>query len=141
HWRGIFQRDNNYVDGIFVTQCPIIPGESFTYQFQTSEQSGSYWYHADYKVQYCDGLRGPLVIYDLMIPMSVCMMSTIVRWTLGFNCVVDQPFHFRGHYYNTYRLVPLRFSTGSSGPVSIHLITLVYIIMLRIPKSVQLYID
>ncbi|KAH8995102.1 Cupredoxin [Lactarius hatsudake] len=62
-------QDNNYVDGsTFVTQCPIIPGESFTYQFQTSEQSGTYWYHAHYKVQYCDGLRGLLVIYDLNDP-------------------------------------------------------------------------
>ena len=25
---------------------------------------GTYWYHSHYKAQYCDGLRGPLVIYD-----------------------------------------------------------------------------
>ncbi len=25
---------------------------------------GTYWYHSHFKNQYCDGLRGPLVIYD-----------------------------------------------------------------------------
>lgn len=27
-------------------------------------QAGTYWYHAHVSTQYCDGLRGPLVIYD-----------------------------------------------------------------------------
>ena len=25
---------------------------------------GTYWYHSHFKNQYCDGLRGPLVVYD-----------------------------------------------------------------------------
>ena len=25
---------------------------------------GTFWYHSHYMTQYCDGLRGPLVIYD-----------------------------------------------------------------------------
>ena len=25
---------------------------------------GTYWYHSHYQAQYCDGLRGALVIYD-----------------------------------------------------------------------------
>jgi FtsP/CotA-like multicopper oxidase with cupredoxin domain len=25
---------------------------------------GTFWYHSHYKAQTCDGLRGPLVIYD-----------------------------------------------------------------------------
>jgi hypothetical protein len=25
---------------------------------------GTYWYHSHYQAQYCDGLRGPLIIYD-----------------------------------------------------------------------------
>ena len=31
-----------------------------------SERSllGTYWYHSHITTQYCDGLRGPLVIYD-----------------------------------------------------------------------------
>lgn len=25
---------------------------------------GTFWYHSHFKTQYCDGLRGPLVVYD-----------------------------------------------------------------------------
>ncbi|KAH9963707.1 Cupredoxin [Lactifluus volemus] len=65
HWHGIFQKNTNYEDGVsFVTQCPLIPHESFEYMFPTGEQAGTFWYHSHFKAQYCDGLRGPLVIYD-----------------------------------------------------------------------------
>ncbi|KAH9053264.1 Cupredoxin, partial [Lactarius vividus] len=65
HWHGIFQRGSNYADGgAFVNQCPIIPGGNFTYEFPTGEQAGTYWYHSHFRAQYCDGLRGPLVVYD-----------------------------------------------------------------------------
>ncbi|KAH9008532.1 laccase C [Lactarius hengduanensis] len=65
HWHGIFQKGSNYADGsAFVSQCPIIPDESFTYEFRTGKQAGTYWYHSHFKAQYCDGLRGALVIYD-----------------------------------------------------------------------------
>ncbi|KAI0288660.1 laccase [Multifurca ochricompacta] len=65
HWHGIFQRTTNYADGSpFVTQCPIVPNESFLYKFNGEGQTGTYWYHSHLQAQYCDGLRGPLVIYD-----------------------------------------------------------------------------
>ncbi|KAG2337950.1 laccase [Suillus weaverae] len=65
HWHGLFQRHSNQMDGVaFVTQCPIAPGHSFLYEFNAGNQVGTYWYHSHYGVQYCDGLRGPLIIYD-----------------------------------------------------------------------------
>jgi iron transport multicopper oxidase len=65
HWHGLFQKHTNYVDGpSFVTQCPLVPNESFLYDFKALDQAGTYWYHSHFKNQYCDGLRGPLVIYD-----------------------------------------------------------------------------
>ncbi|KAJ7635366.1 laccase [Roridomyces roridus] len=65
HWHGIFQHGTNYEDGVaMVTQCPIIPGDSFKYEFDSGKQAGTYWYHSHLSTQYCDGLRGPLVIYD-----------------------------------------------------------------------------
>ncbi|KAI9511057.1 laccase 1 [Russula earlei] len=65
HWHGIFQKTTNYADGgAMVNQCPIVPKKSFLYQFNAGEQTGTYWYHSHFKAQYCDGLRGPLVIYD-----------------------------------------------------------------------------
>ncbi|CAK5284939.1 unnamed protein product [Mycena citricolor] len=64
HWHGLFQNGTSYMDGVaFVSQCPIAPGNSFTYDF-TTQQAGTYWYHSHLATQYCDGLRGPIVLYD-----------------------------------------------------------------------------
>ncbi|KAG2159054.1 laccase [Suillus bovinus] len=71
HWHGISQNKTNYADGTsFVTQCPITPNHSFLYPFSAPNQAGTYWYHSHYSVQYCDGLRGPLVIYDPQDPLA-----------------------------------------------------------------------
>ncbi|KAI0258275.1 laccase [Gloeopeniophorella convolvens] len=71
HWHGLFQKHTNYVDGpAFVTQCPIVPKESFLYDFKALNQAGTYWYHSHFKNQYCDGLRGAFVVYDPADPQS-----------------------------------------------------------------------
>jgi FtsP/CotA-like multicopper oxidase with cupredoxin domain len=31
-------------------------------------QAGTFWYHSHVSTQYCDGLRGPLVVYDPQDP-------------------------------------------------------------------------
>ncbi|PPQ79824.1 hypothetical protein CVT25_002978 [Psilocybe cyanescens] len=65
HWHGFSQAGTQWADGTAeVTQCPIVPGNSFLYQFSTQNQAGTYWYHSHYSTQYCDGLKGPLVVYD-----------------------------------------------------------------------------
>ncbi|KAJ3559926.1 hypothetical protein NM688_g36 [Phlebia brevispora] len=65
HWHGLFQHDTNWADGVaFVTQCPITTGDSFLYEYNPRDQAGTFWYHSHLATQYCDGLRGPLVIYD-----------------------------------------------------------------------------
>ncbi|KAJ8093249.1 hypothetical protein PM082_020735 [Marasmius tenuissimus] len=65
HWHGITVKGNPFADGASsVTQCPITPGKSFLYKVNTAGQTGTYWYHSHYISQYCDGLRGALVIYD-----------------------------------------------------------------------------
>ncbi|KAL0957110.1 hypothetical protein HGRIS_003204 [Hohenbuehelia grisea] len=64
HWHGLFQRGSSWADGpAFVTQCPIVPNESFDYVFD-ADHPGTFWYHSHLKAQYCDGLRGPIVIYN-----------------------------------------------------------------------------
>ncbi|KAJ6527906.1 laccase [Mycena vulgaris] len=71
HWHGIFQEKTAWSDGVsFVTQCPIIPGNSFLYEFSTPKQAGTFWYHSHFALQMCDGLRGPLVIYDPHDPLA-----------------------------------------------------------------------
>ncbi|KAJ7114365.1 laccase [Mycena epipterygia] len=65
HWHGFFQPNNSWADGVaFVSQCPIAVNNSFLYTFPTNDQAGTFWYHSHLATQYCDGLRGPLVVYD-----------------------------------------------------------------------------
>ncbi|TFK21956.1 laccase 9 [Coprinopsis marcescibilis] len=66
HWHGLFSHGAPWADGSHgVTQCPIPQfGQSFTYAFTDESASGTFWYHSHFGTQYCDGLRGPIVIYD-----------------------------------------------------------------------------
>ncbi|KAK0204374.1 laccase [Desarmillaria ectypa] len=65
HWHGLLQKGTNWADGpAFVNQCPITKGDSFLYTFDSTDQAGTFWYHSHLSTQYCDGLRGPFVIYD-----------------------------------------------------------------------------
>ncbi|CAF0849298.1 unnamed protein product [Didymodactylos carnosus] len=65
HWHGITQRHSLHMDGVpGVTQCAILPTQSYVYQFNTNEQSGTYWYHSHSGIQYGDGLKGVLIIND-----------------------------------------------------------------------------
>lgn len=61
HWHGVALR--NDMDGTLVTQQPIRPGASFTYQFRASEP-GTYWYHPHVGVQQDRGLYGMLIVDD-----------------------------------------------------------------------------
>ena len=71
HWHGMFQKRSNWADGTsYVTQCPLRPNDTFEYRFSATGQTGTYWYHSHYTTQYCDGLRGPLVIYDPEDPLA-----------------------------------------------------------------------
>ncbi|THU94130.1 hypothetical protein K435DRAFT_669017 [Dendrothele bispora CBS 962.96] len=69
HWHGISQNGTQYMDGVpGVSQCPILPADSFTYQF-TVNQYGTYWYHSHSAVQYTDGLAGPLIVHSVDDPL------------------------------------------------------------------------
>ena len=64
HWHGI--RLPNAMDGVpGLTQKPIRPGESFTYEF-TPPDAGTFWYHphADSLQQLGRGLAGALIVEE-----------------------------------------------------------------------------
>ena len=62
HWHGIALR--NDMDGVpEITQQPINPGSTFTYEF-TAPDPGTYFYHPHTGVQLDRGLHGVLVIDD-----------------------------------------------------------------------------
>ena len=65
HFHGIFQNGTNWMDGTTgITQCPIVPGRKFRYEFTVRGQSGTYYYHGHQAVQASDGLYGPLVVHS-----------------------------------------------------------------------------
>lgn len=64
HFHGMYQRGSTVYDGgVGVSQCPIYPGDAFTYTF-VADPPGISWYHAHDKGQYPDGLRGKMIIHD-----------------------------------------------------------------------------
>ncbi|KAJ2930965.1 hypothetical protein H1R20_g6128, partial [Candolleomyces eurysporus] len=65
HWHGLFQGRTASEDGpAMVTQCPIAPGNSYTYDIPLRGQAGTHWYHSHLSSQYVDGLRGVIVVRD-----------------------------------------------------------------------------
>lgn len=64
HWHGIFQYGTPWMDGTSgVTQCPIPAGQSFQYNFTIDRQYGTYWYHSHFRMQYLEGIIGPLIVH------------------------------------------------------------------------------
>ncbi|XP_058768025.1 L-ascorbate oxidase-like [Vicia villosa] len=58
HWHGIRQIGTPWFDGTEgVSQCPILPGDTFVYQFVV-DRPGTYLYHAHYGMQREAGLYG-----------------------------------------------------------------------------------
>ncbi|KAL0434876.1 UNVERIFIED_CONTAM: Laccase-3 [Sesamum radiatum] len=50
HWHGIRQMRTPWADGPeYVTQCPIMPGGTYTYRFTIENQEGTLWWHAHSK--------------------------------------------------------------------------------------------
>ncbi|XP_074308721.1 L-ascorbate oxidase-like [Silene latifolia] len=62
HWHGIRQFGTPWSDGTAgVSQCPIVPGETFVYKFIV-DRAGTYLYHAHYGMQREAGLNGMIVV-------------------------------------------------------------------------------
>ncbi|KAL2401892.1 oxidoreductase ptaK [Exophiala dermatitidis] len=63
HWHGMLQKGTPYEDGVpGITQCPIAPGQTFTYSFNAALY-GTTWYHSHYSAQYAGGILGPMIIH------------------------------------------------------------------------------
>ncbi|XP_074657371.1 uncharacterized protein LOC141910578 [Tubulanus polymorphus] len=62
HWHGIHQIDTPWMDGTaFVTQCPILPGQEFTYRF-IAGPGGTHMYYSSIGDQRSVGLYGAFVV-------------------------------------------------------------------------------
>lgn len=63
HWHGLLQVHTEYEDGVpGISQCPIAPGEIFTYKFQ-ADLYGTSWWHSHFSAQYAGGVVGAMIIH------------------------------------------------------------------------------
>ena len=64
HWHGLHQSGTPWMDGVsWVTQCPINPGQSFTYEFK-AKPKGTFWYHSHTGAQRSMGVFGAFIIRE-----------------------------------------------------------------------------
>ncbi|KAF3444365.1 hypothetical protein FNV43_RR14057 [Rhamnella rubrinervis] len=69
-WSGIQHRKNSWQDGVLGTNCPIPPGQNFTYHFQVKDQIGSYFYYPTTAMHRAAGGFGGLRVNSrLLIPV------------------------------------------------------------------------
>ena len=60
HWHGLLLP--NFYDGVpYLSTPPIMPGETFTYEFAI-KQAGTYWYHSHTGLQEQKGVYGSIQI-------------------------------------------------------------------------------
>lgn len=79
HWHGV--RVPNAMDGVpFLTQKPIAPGETFTYEFDVPD-AGTYWYHPHHHSaeQVGRGLAGALIVEE----SEPLVVNRDLVWVLG----------------------------------------------------------
>ncbi|CAN8240090.1 unnamed protein product [Cochlearia groenlandica] len=63
-WNGLRMRKNSWQDGVRGTNCPILPGTNWTYQFQIKDQIGSYFYFPSLLLQKAAGGYGSIRVYS-----------------------------------------------------------------------------
>ncbi|XP_014219306.1 laccase-5-like [Copidosoma floridanum] len=74
HWHGVTQRGTPFMDGVpFISQCPILPGRTFRYDFRVPD-AGTFIWHSHSGDQRADGLLGGFVVRE---PRSMDKMSRL----------------------------------------------------------------
>ncbi|MBT8475593.1 MAG: multicopper oxidase family protein [Alphaproteobacteria bacterium] len=83
HWHGL--RIDNAMDGVAgLTQTPVPPGQSFTYDFLLRD-AGTFWYHPhiDTLEQLARGLSAPLIVLETEPPDTDADLSFLINhWWL-----------------------------------------------------------
>ena len=96
HWHGV--RLPNAMDGVpYVTQPPVQPGESFTYEF-TPKDAGTFWFHPHVRSseQVERGLYGVLVVEDpAPPPYSRDLVWVLDDWLLDPSGRIHEQFNTR----------------------------------------------
>ncbi|XP_063438660.1 uncharacterized protein LOC134719600 [Mytilus trossulus] len=89
HWHGIDQLGWPAMDGVaFVSQCPILPGQTFNYTFQPTF-GGSYWYHSHVGNQRDMGMYGAFIVLRKRdpVPFEFQHIVQIQEWNHLYNAM------------------------------------------------------
>ncbi|XP_052085054.1 uncharacterized protein LOC127722195 [Mytilus californianus] len=89
HWHGIDQLRWPAMDGVaFVSQCPILPGQTFNYTFQPTF-GGSYWYHSHVGNQRDMGMYGAFIVLRKRdpVPFELQHIVQIQEWNHLYNAM------------------------------------------------------
>ena len=81
HWHGILLPNNQ--DGVpYITNWPIQPGETFTYEFPL-RHTGTFWYHSHTRLQEQRGVYGAFVIHPRKerVPAEREYVVVVSDWT------------------------------------------------------------
>ncbi|KAK4600007.1 hypothetical protein RGQ29_009887 [Quercus rubra] len=73
-WNGVQLRRNSWQDGVQGTNCPILPGQNWTYHFQVKDQIGSFFYFPSLHFQKAAGGFGAIRVNNravIPIPFSL----------------------------------------------------------------------
>ena len=108
HFHGMHQTCNTWMDGVpYVSQCPVQPGNSFTYRF-TADPAGTHWYHSHQSSQRMDGFFGSLIVHDVAPQHTYYPVNVIDWWhpTAGVMRMddADHPVYGPGQFYHTVSL-------------------------------------
>jgi hypothetical protein len=97
HWHGLLVPPA--MDGVpFVTQVPIEPGTTFTYEFPI-RQTGTYWYHSHSGLQEQSGLYGSIVIEDGKHKTDRDYVLLLSDWTTEAPSSVMRTLKRGSHWY------------------------------------------
>ncbi|WCJ19239.1 SKU5 similar 3 [Euphorbia peplus] len=66
-WSGIQHRLNSWQDGVSGTNCPIMPGTNWTYEFQFKDQIGSFTYYPSLNFQKAGGGFGAIRVNNRVV--------------------------------------------------------------------------
>ena len=82
HWHGQHQIKTNFMDGVSqITQCPILPGNSFRYIFKAGP-SGTFLYTSYVATQQTLGLVGALIVREKELQYPVSFVDDPARYTV-----------------------------------------------------------
>jgi len=97
HWHGLLIPPS--MDGVpFITQVPIEPGTTFTYEFPI-RQTGTYWYHSHSGLQEQSGLYGSIVIEDGKHKTDRDHVLLLSDWTTEAPSAVMRTLKRGSHWY------------------------------------------